>query len=92
MPPRSKKPVDTDDRTDQVAKMRAAGYILASEISEKMGITRSAVSRWANEGSVEHLLVANRMYVKVSSLVAHIGEEQAGIFGFVEKKKAGGAR
>lgn len=92
MSQRSKKSVDTDDRVDQVAKMRTAGYILASEISNKMGITRSAVSRWASDGSVESMLVTNRMYVKLTSLIAYLGEEKATIFGFMEKKKAGGAK
>jgi len=95
--PQSKKSVDIDDRTDQVAKMREAGYIPASEIVERMGITRSTVSRWSANGELVTELVSNHLYVKIDSLVSHIGVTQARIFGFIgadkaPRKKAGGSK
>lgn len=75
-----KKSVDTNDRLDQVAIMREHGYLPTSEIAEKMGITGTTVSRWAESELVESELVGNRRFVKIDSLLQHIGPVQAAIF------------
>lgn len=89
--PHSKKSVDIADRPDQVAKMRDAGYISVTEITASGLCTRTTVHRWAAEGLFKSEIVANNMYVELSSFIAYLGENKAKIFGFI-KKKAGGAK
>jgi hypothetical protein len=86
MPPKQSKqknPVDTVDLSDQASRMRASGYIPATQIVDSGYCTSQTVAKWAADGLVESLIVTRCRYIKVSSLVAHIGERQAVIFGFV---------
>lgn len=90
-----KKSVDIDDRVDQVAKMRKAGYIPATEISEKMGNSLTTIARWASEGKIQSVIISGRRYVTTKSLITHITPESAELFGIATsapKKKTGGVK
>jgi len=86
-----KKSVDTDRGTDQVAVMKANGYLPAAEVAKRLGVSRQTLARWAEDGAIDAELVAHRRYINVRSLVDHIGAKQARLFGFLKKKAEGEA-
>lgn len=64
-------------------KMRAAGYIPATEVAKKLGIHLASVYRWVDENQVESIRALGKRYVKATSLISKLGVEQAKIFGFI---------
>jgi hypothetical protein len=95
---RDKKSVDSDTRVDQVATMVRNGYLPAVDVASRMGVSLTTIGRWADQEMIESETVGHRRFVKVSSLINHIGVTQAQIFGFLtpegagKKKKAAGEK
>ncbi len=84
---RDKKSVDSSEPVDQVAVMLRHGYIPAVDVARKMGVSLTTVARWAEGGKIECETVSHRVFVKLTTLVEHIGQKQAVIFGFVKSEK-----
>jgi len=77
----SRKAVDPGARTDQVALMLENGYLPAVTVANRVGVSLTTVGRWADGGLVEFEVMGHRRYIKVSSLIDHIGPVQAAILG-----------
>ena len=75
-------------RADQVALMLKNGYMPAVAVAKRVGVSLTTVGRWADEGSVESEIVGHRRYIKVDSLIRHLGPVQAGIFGLALNKRS----
>lgn len=66
------------------AMMRAKGYITAAHAAELVGKTLGTVYNWIAAEKIEGLTVARARYVRLSSLVQHIGPEGAKALGLAE--------
>lgn len=75
-------------KIDQIAFMRTKGFMPAMEVSNKLGNDISTVYRWVDDGKVEGMQVGTRRYVKVISLVNHLGLDTARIFGIITDDQA----
>lgn len=76
------KKQSTDD------KMRAAGYLPAAEVADKLGMHLGSVYRWVEENQVQSTKALGNRYIKQSSIVEKLGLEQAQIFGFISADAA----
>lgn len=75
-------------KVDRDLMMRQNGYITVAEVARKMGVDDSRVYRWLDEGKIQGERVLNKRYVSLKSLVKHLGEGTARIFGFIKKEAA----
>ena len=68
-------------------KMRAKGYLLATEVATRVGVHKATVYRWINDGIIEALDFNGAYYIKWSSVREHMGE-LADILGLEETAEA----
>lgn len=59
----------------QAQMMREKGYMHAGEVARRAGVSSAAVHGWADKGQVESVKVGKRCYLKIDSLVRHLGEQ-----------------
>ena len=55
-------------------KMRDKGYLLSTEVAERVGVHKATLYRWIKEGFVEALDFNGAYYVRWDSVVKHMGE------------------
>ena len=52
--------------------MHRKGYALAGDIAAALGIQRSTVTRWADDGKVREIRYLSGRYIEVASVVKHM--------------------
>lgn len=72
--------------TKRDAAMATKGYIPATQVAKITGYNESTIYRWVDEGLVEGVLVAKSRYVKMDSLLKHLGPEGAKLLGLTSSK------
>ncbi len=71
----------------QAEMMEGEGYLPAAAAAEKAGVTVYTIYRWIKTGKIEATKVADRWYVKVSSLAAELGPVCARAAGLLPEKE-----
>lgn len=64
-------------RSKQAELMRQRGFITVKEIAAKIGITKTTVYRWVEQGKVAEERVGAARYISLASLVQHLGPTAA---------------
>lgn len=72
----------------QSRKLREHGYVSCAEAASLLCKDLGTVYRWFDEETVEGIAVGRRKYIKLSSLIEHVGEDVAEIFGLNELQRA----
>ena len=55
-------------------KMRAKGYLLATEVAFRVGVHKATVYRWLGDGVIEALDFNGAYYIRWESVREHLGE------------------
>jgi len=70
----------------QSEAMATQGYMTAMEAAEKAGVNIATVYRWVEAEKIDGLKAGKHWYVKVQSLIDHLGPELAKALGLVKPK------
>lgn len=68
-------------RQEQV--MMQKGYLSASAIARKVGLSPASVAGWIARGQVQHVRIGRRKYVLIKSVVSYLGADAAKLLGVV---------
>lgn len=68
----------------QSSVLRANGYVGVAEASRLLCNDISTVYKWLDSSLVESVQVGHRKYIKLASLIKHVGPDVAEIFGLTE--------
>lgn len=60
-------------RGKQAELMRQRGFVTVKEIATKLGITKTTVYRWVEQGKVAEERIGAARYISLSSLAQHLG-------------------
>lgn len=55
-------------------RMRAKGYLMCTEVADKIGVHKATLYKWIKENRVEAVDFNGAYYVKWESVVKHMGE------------------
>lgn len=69
--------------------MREKGYLLCTEVAQRVGIHKATVYRWVRDGRVRAKDFSGAYYVEWASVVEHLGEV-ANVLGFTKEVPDGG--
>lgn len=64
-----------------IEKMRAAGYVAASDAAKALGVTVFTLYRWAEARKVIGMKITGRWYFERQSLVDYVGADGAILLG-----------
>jgi len=64
--------------------MAARGFLSAREVAKRCGHSPSTVYRWVDDGTVEGERVGSQRFVKLSSVIKHLGPAAARMLGLLE--------
>lgn len=70
----------------QSEAMASRGYMTAMEAASKAGVNIATVYRWVEAKKVEGLKAGKHWYVKVNSVVDHLGPELSKAMGLIKSK------
>lgn len=55
-------------------RMRTKGYLMCTEVAEKVGVHKATLYKWIKDNRVEAVDFNGAYYVKWASVVEHLGE------------------
>lgn len=67
------------------AAMSQRGYISAPDAAKLIGHAQSTLYRWIDDGLIEGVEIAASRYIKVESLIKHLGPDAVKLLGFTVK-------
>jgi hypothetical protein len=68
----------------QAATLRAQGYIGVAEVAHLLQNEIGTVYKWVDAKIVDGVVIGHRKYVKLSSVISHVGNDVARIFGLID--------